>query len=660
MDVATSERPIHGLRLRALLCGVPLVVLMSLVTVYGDMVVGSVQIGILQFAPAAVGGLLVLVAATRMVRWLIRRSVLAAQDLFPIYVMMLIAVLMCSRGTIEKLVPPLVHLNYIATDENKYMELFADYTPKHLVVYDPHGEPRQRITRDYYEGNAHVRWRRWIGPILSWAGLLSLVYTSFMCLSVILRRQWADNEKLVFPLTSLPLTILDEAQATPFLHNRLMWLGAAIPAGIFFVNGLHANIPGVPEAKLMWDLNSFLTTRPWNGIYYTQINLSLAAVGFFYFLSSDLLLSLWFFFVLTRFEDIAATMMGFQPTAMPQYPCRLFVGYQVAGAYAVLVIYLLYTGWPHYSRVLRSAWSRVTDLGPSGGDDEVLPYSLAVVGLLASFLGAVAWCYFTGLDLWLAFVELGVYVFMVALVLSRGVAEAGLLQTEASFRPIDLIKLFRPQWSLGPRNLTMMAMLDTVLTRDLRGLLLSTFLDQQKMAKELRYRPRALVVPVVLAIGTALAAGCYYFITISHTLGHVTLYGYPQVNAGWQFEEAATAMQQQLPSPAGAVPSFIAGVILCGALVALRTLVVWWPLHPLGYAVSGSWTLIVFWFPALITWIVKSFILRSGGMKLYRRAMPFFLGLILGTFAAAFFWTMLVVIGRYGGVLIQAPNMGFD
>ncbi|MBI5833312.1 MAG: hypothetical protein HZB16_13525 [Armatimonadetes bacterium] len=651
---------LSGLRLRALLVGVPLVVFMSLVTVYGDMVVGSVQIGILQFAPAAVGGLLVLVALSRLVRWALRINLLASGDLFPIYVMMLIAVLMGSRGTIEKLVPPLVHLNYIATAENKYMELFADFTPQHLVVYDPHGAPLQRITRDYYEGNARVQWRRWVGPILSWSGLLGLLYCAFFCLSVILRKQWADSEKLVFPLVALPLIILDDDQAKPFFANRLTWVGAAIPAAVILINGLHANIPGVPELKLRWVLNDYFTTRPWNGIFYTPVNLSFAAIGFFYFLSSDLLLSLWLFFAITRMTDVAAVQLGFQPTVMPQYPTRLYIGYQVAGAYLVLVVYLIHSGWGHYKPVLRSALSRARSYLADGPDDEMIPFRLAVWGLLLSFVGAVLWCIAAGLDPWLAVTELGVFVFIVALVLTRGTAEAGLLQTEASFRPIDLIKMFRPQWSLGSRNLVMMAMLDTVLTRDMRGLLLSTFMDNQKLARELRYRPRALVLPIALAIVVALVAGCYFFITTSHQMGHITLYGYPRVNAEWQLKEAAGAMEARLPMPPGAGLAFGAGVVVCAALVVLRTTLVWWPLHPLAYAVSASWTLVVFWFPALVTWVIKGFILRSGGMKLYRRCMPFFLGLILGTFASAFFWTALVLVGRFLGYMPQAPAMGFD
>lgn len=655
-----DSEPSTGLRFRAILLGVPLVILLAFVTVYGDMVVQRIQIGILQFAPPAISGLFILVLATRFIRWALKRQWLSRQDLFPIYVMMTISVLMCSRGTIEKLIPPLIHTNYFATEENKYTQLFGDYLPSWLVVFNPEGADQQDIAKDYYEGNATVPWRLWVGPILSWTGLLTFVYLTFFCLSAILRRQWADNEKLVFPLVTLPLTMMEEDQATPFFKNPLTWFGVMIPVVVFGINALHANISAVPEIKLSWQLNQYLTTRPWNGMYNTRLVISFAAIGFFYFLASDLLLSLWLFFVLTRVTDLLGTQMGYDMVAMPQYPTRLYVGYQVAGAYTVLVVYLMYAGWQHFGPVLKSLFKPDRLKVDDGPSEEMIPLRLAGWGVIFGFIGSVIWCRSTGLDWWLAIVELGVYLFIVAVVLSRGVAEAGLLQTEASFRPVDLVKLVRPQWTLGPRNLTMLSMLDTVLTRDLRGVLLSNFLDNQKIAKELKYRPRSLVLPIWIAIFVALVAGCYFFLTISYDYGNVTLYGYPRGNADMQVREAATAMQQHVKTAPAAPIAYAFGLVFCTALVVLRSTQVWWPLHPLAYAVCASWTLLVFWFSAFLTWAIKGFILRSGGMKTYRRMMPLFLGMILGTFLMAFGITMVVFIGRLYNVDLMAPSLGFD
>ena len=66
----------------------------------------------------------------------------------------------------------------------------------------------------------------------------------------------------------------------------------------------------------------------------------------------------------------------------------------------------------------------------------------------------------------------------------------------------------------------------------------------------------------------------------------------------------------------------------------LRTRLLWWTLHPSGYVLSGaSWGgLIYFWFPVMVSWLIKFLILRFSGWQTYRKAIPFFLGLVLGDY----------------------------
>jgi hypothetical protein len=47
------------------------------------------------------------------------------------------------------------------------------------------------------------------------------------------------------------------------------------------------------------------------------------------------------------------------------------------------------------------------------------------------------------------------------------------------------------------------------------------------------------------------------------------------------------------------------------------------------------------WMPFFIAWLAKVLLTRMGGMRLYRRALPFFLGLIVGDFLQGGFWTLL-------------------
>lgn len=633
------------LRLRAVATGLLLLVLVSFVTVYADLVIQQIQIGILQFAPAAVGLLLIVVVINRLLRRVTCRFLLSASDVFIIYAMLLIGTLLSSRGLVEKLIPPLVALNYYATEENHWREMFYHHIPSWLAAFNPRGGLKQDVAKDFYEGLHYgepIPWGHWLPPLVCWSGVVLCVLGVFLGLSSLLRRQWAENEKLVFPLVHMPLHVIQEQTAAPFFRNRLTWGGFALPAIIFLVNGLHVLFPPVPQIRLEQNLTQYLTSRPWNGMYSTTIYCSFAAIGFSYFLSSDLLFSLWFFFFLTRLQDVVATAYGLTPEAMPLYPTRLYIGYQVLGAYLVLAGYLLKAGWPHFRAVFR----QTLRCSQRGGREtveledreEMLPYRVAVWGVVVGSLGAIWWCVQAGMSWWLATVEMGIYLFIVAVVMARSVAEAGLLMTETSFRPMDLVVLFTSKHSLGGRNLTALTFLDAVFTRDLRGILLSSFLDDQKIAETLRFKQRHLLVALVLAILAGLVCAIYFSLTTIYRHGNITLYTYPNSNALWAIQDAAAAMQMEETGNVTRPLFFSVGLFFTLFLVVMRTLYVWWPLHPLGYALCASWSLIVFWFPIFVTWLLKSLILRYGGMNLYRQAMPFFLGLIIGEFTLAVFW----------------------
>src|SRR5207248_7945593 len=85
------------------------------------------------------------------------------------------------------------------------------------------------------------------------------------------------------------------------------------------------------------------------------------------------------------------------------------------------------------------------------------------------------------------------------------------------------------------------------------------------------------------------------------------------------------------------------GALVTALLAFMRVQFHWWPLHPLGYAMSCSWTVIVFWFPMFVAWLLKSVVIRYGGMRLFARVRPFFLGLIFGEFSCATMWTLLAI-----------------
>jgi len=54
-----------------------------------------------------------------------------------------------------------------------------------------------------------------------------------------------------------------------------------------------------------------------------------------------------------------------------------------------------------------------------------------------------------------------------------------------------------------------------------------------------------------------------------------------------------------------------------------------------------SFAMDYFWFAFFVSWLIKLILIRSGGLKMHRRASPFFLGLILGDYVLGSIWAIL-------------------
>jgi hypothetical protein len=60
------------------------------------------------------------------------------------------------------------------------------------------------------------------------------------------------------------------------------------------------------------------------------------------------------------------------------------------------------------------------------------------------------------------------------------------------------------------------------------------------------------------------------------------------------------------------------------------------------------------WFPILLSFIAKTIILRYGGLSLYSRTIPLFLGFILGHLAETYFY---ISTTRYGMEWLYRPKV---
>jgi hypothetical protein len=134
----------------------------------------------------------------------------------------------------------------------------------------------------------------------------------------------------------------------------------------------------------------------------------------------------------------------------------------------------------------------------------------------------------------------------------------------------------------------------------------------------------------------------YFFLYFSYNMGHLNLYSYPNDNAGNMYRQAASVIHGGYhPPDAMAYGGLVLGVGITTLLIVLRTRLAWFPFNPLGYAIAPTWTMYVFAWPFFLAWMLKTVVNRYGGITLYRRIAPFMIGMILGEFTMAVFWTIM-------------------
>jgi len=79
-------------------------------------------------------------------------------------------------------------------------------------------------------------------------------------------------------------------------------------------------------------------------------------------------------------------------------------------------------------------------------------------------------------------------------------------------------------------------------------------------------------------------------------------------------------------------------------LTFLRARFLWWPFHPIGFAIGPIWIMDQIWFTCFLAWMIKFAVVRWGGLKTYRSVRPIFLGLILGQFVCNGTWIIIDIL----------------
>ena len=193
---------------------------------------------------------------------------------------------------------------------------------------------------------------------------------------------------------------------------------------------------------------------------------------------------------------------------------------------------------------------------------------------------------------------------------------------------------------LGASNLTGLAYL-YFFNRAYDCLLMPHHLEGLKIAERASIENKTFAKAVIIAIGVSIVATIWAYLHVSYQDG---------VYTAWSGRETFSRLGRRLVQPAGP-DTAVLGAISVGTVVAmllafLRGRWMWLPFHSAGYAVTSTFTMNFFWFSILVSFILKWIITRHGGIGSFRKAAPFFLGLVLGEFVVTTFWGTVAILFR--------------
>jgi hypothetical protein len=578
---------------------------------------------------------IVILLALRLLNTLLARVAprwaLNPAEMLVIYTMLCIASALDAIDFMDILVPMIAHVHRYDDPAagRPYAQDILQWIPSYFTLSN------KDALVAWHEGKPEMLWRMstlraWAAPLLTWGGVIAVLLWVMLCLTAMLRRRWIDQERLSYPITFIPVQIAQGSRG--IFGAGAFWVGFGLAAGISLLNGLAIIWPWLPTLRVkLWDLSPWFVGRPWNAVGWTPISFYPFGIGLGYLLPPDLLFSTWFFHWLLKAERVLASatgLLGYDAQAP-------YVEQQCFGAYLFVAAFGLWLGRRYFAEVLRTAF------GGRDGVRETFGPSWSALGAIGGMVALTLFFVQAGMSVWLAVLAWGVY-WLIALAVTRMRAELGPPAHDLHMGgPDHMLPILLGTRGLGPRNLNLLTWFFWF-NRAYRSLAMPHMLEGFCMARRQRFSESAMVKAIIIggalgAISTfaALIIFGYQHGAEAKMAGHVTGFGWEAFGRlrGW----LGNPTEPRYP----ALGAALGGMLFAAGLHRLTVQYLWWPLHPLGFAIAGSYSMSTLWCPMLIAWTAKTCLLHYGGQRAYMRAVPFFVGLLIGDYTLGCIWPLI-------------------
>ncbi len=565
------------------------------------------------------------------------KAALHQGELLTIYSILTVAVSVSSHDFTHTIMGTMGNSRWYATPENEWADMFWGYIPGWL-------EPSTKALDGYYEGKSSfytsMNIRAWLRPMLWWTLYLTVLSFVMICINTIMRKQWIEREKLTYPLVYLPFEMTRADSARNFFGNRVFWVGFGVAASICLLNGFSVLFPRVPSIPVSYNLARHFVDSPWNALRASTgvpIHMNPFTIGLAFVVPVNLLFSCWVFYLIWKLQYVFGSVAGVN---VPDYP---FVSQQMFGGYVGIGVIALWIARRHLWAVLRTITGARSDVDDSA---EPMRYRTAVSGILLGIIFLVGFSYRIGMSPIFALAFFGIY-FSILFAITRMRAELGPpVHGIHYFGPFQLIISIVGSHGISAQTLVAAAPYWTH-TKEFVSVPMPVYLESFKLADRTGMDTRKLWKVCLLATSVSVIVTFWAFLDLSYKWG---------ARGAWRGNLPYNAIARLMRQPATTdITSLIAiafglVVVLIGAALRLRFF--WWPLSPLAYPLAGYYFFSRLWFSFFVAWVIKGSLFKYGGIRAYRKALPLFLGLVLGDFVLGSIWGII-------GLLTGEPTYTF-
>jgi hypothetical protein len=540
---------------------------------------------------------------------------------------------------------------------------------------------RQSWTQNLGEVLRHLPWGLWARPMAMWTLLFVSIFLLLMCVAEWLRRKWVDRENLAFPVVDVVDNIIrhdatletaEDVKDPPpraRLFSPIFGAGFAVGFLILFLEALgHYGFIGTRPLIQMDVSGRVFTTGIFLHLTNVVMVISPIVVGLLFLVSLEISFSIWVIFVLYMLVVMVVREVGAPiDTIYTGWAGGRFFPFsaeQLVGATLCFAAVVLYKTWRTGARPERPAAAAATEQGPQ---EPFVPPRLNAAGLIGLPVLIIGLLWHMGITNLPFILLVAVFVMALTIAAARARAETGLHTHHVTYELTKLPLVFGLTGFTGAsvytRFISLAFLPVTLLFRTL-----PQQLENIELARRHRIRYRTVAVAGLAAFLTAVSVGMLSYVVFAYYLGGrfigetvfegqgpatpFAMARYPLWVSHFLGEHGLDKYTQ----PHWIRIWFMAlGFGGFGLLYWLRNRFLRFPLHPLGYllillSIYYTWVSPYYkgdgketswlWGSALVAWGIKKLIVKYGGMNTYKRAKPFFIGLVVGSVFCIFAWNL--------------------